>query len=90
MASLALLLLTLPLMLLTAIAIRLDSRGPVFYRQQRVGLHGRVFTLLKFRSMRVDAEAGGAPLWAAQRRPAHHPRRRFIRATRIDELPQII
>jgi sugar transferase (PEP-CTERM system associated) len=88
-ASLALLLLTLPLMLLTAVAIRLEGRGPVFYRQQRVGLHGRVFTLLKFRSMRVDAEQG-RPLWAAQNDPRITRVGNFIRATRIDELPQII
>ena len=88
-ASLALLLLTMPLVLLVAIAIKLDSRGPVFYRQQRVGLHGRVFTLMKFRSMRVDAEQG-RPLWAAQNDPRITRVGNFIRATRIDELPQVL
>ncbi len=88
-ASLILLLMTLPLMLLTAIAVRLDSPGPVFYRQQRVGLHGRVFTLLKFRSMKVDAEQG-RPLWAAPNDPRITRVGAFIRATRIDELPQIL
>ncbi len=87
--SLALLLLTMPLLLLVAIAIKLDSRGPIFYRQQRVGLHGRVFTLMKFRSMRVDAEQG-RPLWAAQNDPRITRVGNFIRATRIDELPQIL
>ncbi len=64
--SLFLLSFTLPLMLFAALAIRLDSRGPIFYRQERVGLHGRIFTLCKFRSMRTDAEVTG-PVWAAQK-----------------------
>src|ERR1700760_3796779 len=62
--ALAMLLLTLPLMATTALAIRLDSPGPVIYRQQRVGQYGRVFTVSKFRSMTVNAEAGGRPIWA--------------------------
>ncbi len=86
----ALLLLTLPLMLLTAIAIRCDSRGPVFYRQERVGLNGAVFTLFKFRSMRVDAENPGSPRWAARRDPRITRVGRLIRLTRIDELPQLL
>jgi sugar transferase (PEP-CTERM system associated) len=87
--SLAVLLLTLPVMLLTALAIRLDSPGPVFYRQQRVGQHGKVFTLFKFRSMRCDAEAGG-PTWATPHDSRATRVGRFIRHTRIDELPQLI
>ncbi|MCA7121174.1 MAG: exopolysaccharide biosynthesis polyprenyl glycosylphosphotransferase [Acidibrevibacterium sp.] len=87
--SVTMLILVLPLMLLAALAIRLDSAGPVFYRQERVGLHGKTFMLLKFRSMRTDAEAAG-PTWAA----AHDPRITrvggFLRRTRIDELPQLI
>jgi lipopolysaccharide/colanic/teichoic acid biosynthesis glycosyltransferase len=66
--SLLLLFLTLPLCLLVACLIKLESRGPVMYRQERVGLRGKVFTLLKFRSMRVDAEAAG-PRWATERDP---------------------
>ena len=88
--SLALLLLTLPLLLLTALAIKLDSRGPVFYRQERVGLGGRVFTLFKFRSMVVDAEAGGTPQWASRQDPRVTRVGRFIRLTRIDEIPQVL
>lgn len=88
--SLCLLLFTLPLLLLTALAIRLDSPGPVFYRQERVGLGGRVFTLYKFRSMRVDAEAEGAPRWASRRDDRVTRVGRFIRLTRIDEIPQAI
>ncbi len=87
--SLMLLAVTLPLMLLTALLIRLDSAGPALYRQERVGLRGRPFTLLKFRSMRTDAEARG-PVWAAQRDPRVTRIGAFIRLTRIDELPQLL
>ncbi len=87
--SLTLLAFTLPLMLLTAVAVRLDSRGPVLYRQERVGLGGRIFTVLKFRSMRTDAEARG-PVWATQRDPRVTRVGSFIRLTRIDELPQLL
>ncbi len=87
--SLLLLVLMLPLMLVVACLIKFESRGPVLYRQERVGLFGQVFTLLKFRSMRADAEADG-PCWAAKR--DHRVTRigRFIRACRIDELPQLV
>ncbi len=85
----ALLLLTAPLMLLTAVAIRLDSAGPVFYRQERVGLDGRPFTLIKFRSMGSDAEANG-PVWAASGDARVTRVGSFIRRVRIDELPQLL
>jgi lipopolysaccharide/colanic/teichoic acid biosynthesis glycosyltransferase len=87
--SLLLLVLTLPVMLVAACLIKFESPGPVLYRQERVGLFGQVFTLLKFRSMRVDAEADG-PCWAAKR--DHRVTRigKFIRACRIDELPQLV
>jgi sugar transferase (PEP-CTERM system associated) len=88
--SLVLLVLTLPLMLATAVAVRLDSPGPVLYRQQRVGLFGKPFTLLKFRSMRMDAEAEGSPRWAAMKDPRVTRVGSFIRSTRIDELPQLL
>ena len=88
--SLALLGFTLPLLVLTAIAIKLDSPGPVLYRQKRVGKDGRVFTLYKFRSMRCDAEAGGAARWASRRDDRVTRVGRFIRLTRIDEIPQAI
>jgi sugar transferase (PEP-CTERM system associated) len=84
-----LLLLTLPLMLLAAVAIRLDSSGPVLYRQVRTGRFGRPFTLFKFRSMRTDAEAGGTPRWAQHQDPRVTRVGGFIRTTRIDELPQL-
>jgi exopolysaccharide biosynthesis polyprenyl glycosylphosphotransferase len=81
--------LTLPLMALTALAIKADSPGPVFYRQQRIGQSDKPFMLFKFRSMTVDAEAGGRPRWAETRDPRVTRIGRFIRATRIDELPQL-
>ncbi|MBS0642820.1 MAG: exopolysaccharide biosynthesis polyprenyl glycosylphosphotransferase [Acetobacteraceae bacterium] len=86
--ALTLLFVTLPLMALTAIAIKADSAGPVLYRQQRVGYLGRIFTLYKFRSMTTDAEAGG-PIWAQHADPRVTRVGSFIRATRIDELPQL-
>lgn len=88
--ALALLLLTLPLLLLTALAIRLDSPGPVFYRQERVGRGNRIIELLKFRSMRVDAEARGGPVWARQDDPRVTRVGRLIRLCRIDEIPQVL
>ncbi len=89
-ASLGLLAFALPLMLLTALAIRLESPGPVFYRQERGGQNGRPFVLIKFRSMRNDAEAAGAPQWAQVGDPRVTRVGSFIRKTRIDELPQLI
>jgi sugar transferase (PEP-CTERM system associated) len=79
---------TAPLMALTALAVRLDSPGPIFYRQERVGVNGRLFTLTKFRSMRVDAEQG-TPLWATDQDARVTRVGRFIRMTRLDELPQL-
>ncbi len=87
--SLSLLVLTLPLMLLTALLVAIESPGGALYRQERVGLNGRVFTLLKFRSMRADAEARG-PVWAEQRDSRVTRVGAFIRLVRIDELPQLI
>jgi sugar transferase (PEP-CTERM system associated) len=77
-----------PLMVLTAIAVWIDSRGPVLYTQARVGEHGRAFTLFKFRSMRADAEHG-TPLWATDGDERVTRVGRFIRFTRLDELPQL-
>jgi sugar transferase (PEP-CTERM system associated) len=87
--SCVLLVLAMPVMLATAIAIFLESGAPIVYRQERVGRGGRIFTLLKFRSMRVDAEKDGKAQWA-QANDARVTRvGRFIRGTRIDELPQL-
>jgi sugar transferase (PEP-CTERM system associated) len=86
--SLALLLVTAPLLLATAIAIRVESRGPIFYRQRRVGLYNEPFWIPKFRSMVTDAEAAGRAVWAAKDDPRVTHVGRFIRKVRIDELPQ--
>ena len=83
------LVLAAPLMLLTALAIRLDSAGPIFYKQERVGENDRLFTLCKFRSMRSDAEKGG-PMWAKSNDNRVTRVGRFIRLTRLDELPQLL
>ncbi|MDB5694681.1 MAG: sugar transferase [Sphingomonas bacterium] len=87
-ASLILLVLTLPLVLLAALAVKLESRGPAFYRQTRVGLYNQDFGILKLRSMRVDAEVAGQAQWATQNDPRVTCVGRFIRKVRIDELPQ--
>jgi sugar transferase (PEP-CTERM system associated) len=85
--SLLLLLLTAPVIALFAVLIRLDSSGPAFFRQARVGLYGEVFDVIKLRSMRTDAEVNGAQ-FAQQDDPRVTRIGRFIRQTRIDELPQ--
>ena len=85
------LLLTCPLMLLVAVAIRLESGPgqPLLYRQERVGEHGKVFALIKFRSMRTDAEGDGIARWATQGDARVTRVGRFIRKVRLDELPQL-
>jgi sugar transferase (PEP-CTERM system associated) len=87
-ASLLLLSLTLPIILVTAIAIRLESKGPAFYRQRRVGLFNEGFDIVKLRSMRQDAEVAGQAVWAEKDDPRVTRIGRFIRKVRIDELPQ--
>ncbi|HEY2011957.1 MAG TPA: TIGR03013 family XrtA/PEP-CTERM system glycosyltransferase [Bryobacteraceae bacterium] len=78
-----------PLMLLTALAVRLSSAGPVLYRQVRVGMDSHPFTLYKFRSMRADAEAQTGAVWAAKDDPRVTAVGRIIRKIRFDELPQL-
>lgn len=78
-----------PLFLIIPLAIKLDSRGPVFYRQERVGEDGITFELLKFRSMRVDAEKDG-PVWAMEKDPRITRVGKVIRKLRFDEIPQIV
>lgn len=88
-ASIVLLVVSLPVMIVTALLIKLDSRGPVLYRQERVGRGGVPFHVLKFRSMRIDAEKDGKPRWAMENDDRITPIGRVIRKLRIDELPQI-
>jgi sugar transferase (PEP-CTERM system associated) len=78
-----------PLMVLTAIAVKLDSPGPALYSQARIGENGRIFKIYKFRSMQVDAEEDGMPVWAREDDPRITRVGRFIRVTRLDELPQL-
>jgi sugar transferase (PEP-CTERM system associated) len=82
------LLCSLPFMLGVAIAVKLGSKGPILYRQRRVGMNGRVFTLYKFRSMYTDAELRTGAVWATKDDPRITPVGRFIRKVRLDELPQ--
>lgn len=86
-ASSLLLLLTFPIILLFALLVKIDSRGPAFFRQTRVGLYGQPFELIKLRSMQIDAEKGGAK-WAQANDPRVTRIGRLIRKVRIDELPQ--
>lgn len=85
--SLLMLFFTAPLIALFAILVKIDSKGPAFYRQKRVGLFGQPFQVIKLRSMRTDAEVAGAQ-WAAEKDPRVTRIGRFIRKVRIDELPQ--
>jgi sugar transferase (PEP-CTERM system associated) len=89
-ASLLLLLFVLPILLVAIIAIKLEDGGPVLYRQERVGLDGRVFTLLKLRSMRQNAERDGKPRWAQNGDPRVTRVGAILRKLRIDELPQLL
>jgi sugar transferase (PEP-CTERM system associated) len=86
-ASSVLLLVTFPVIALFALLVKLDSHGPAFFRQRRVGLYGEPFELIKLRSMRTDAEKGGAK-WAQKNDPRVTRLGKFIRKVRIDELPQ--
>jgi sugar transferase (PEP-CTERM system associated) len=81
--------LALPIMLLTALVVRLSSPGAVLYRQTRVGLDNALFTVYKFRSMRIDAEVGTGAVWAQKDDPRVTTVGRIIRAIRFDELPQL-
>ena len=84
------LLLGMPTFLLVALAIKLESHGPVFFRQERVGERGRTFTLLKFRTMMENAEAHTGPVWAMEADPRITRFGRWLRKIRLDEFPQII
>ncbi|MEM1126808.1 MAG: undecaprenyl-phosphate glucose phosphotransferase [Bacteroidota bacterium] len=88
--SLGVLLLASPLMLLIALGVKLSSAGPVFYRQERMGLNGETFHMLKFRSMPVNAEASTGAVWAQKNETRATPLGAFLRRTSLDELPQFI
>ncbi len=87
--SAALLILFSPLLLLLALLVRLDSPGPIFYRQERVGRDRRPFRVVKFRSMRTDAETASGPIWASPGDPRRTRFGTFLRRWSLDELPQL-
>jgi exopolysaccharide biosynthesis polyprenyl glycosylphosphotransferase len=84
------LLLSSPIFLLIPILIKLDSKGPVFYLQERVGLDGEVFQVIKFRSMCTDAEKNSGPVWSEKHDPRATPIGKFLRRFSLDELPQLL
>ena len=86
--ALAGLVFSLPIALLTAILIKIDSRGPVLYKQERIGKSGHIFNVIKFRSMKTDAEADGTPIWAVTNDERTTRVGKIIRKLRIDEIPQ--
>jgi exopolysaccharide biosynthesis polyprenyl glycosylphosphotransferase len=87
--SFILLLVIAPILPFVMLAIKLDSRGPVFYRQRRVGRGGVIFYCYKFRTMREDAEADTGPTWAGDEDPRITRVGKFLRASRLDEIPQL-
>lgn len=87
-SSLALLMLAIPLGIITAL-VRITSRGPVFYRQVRIGLGGKPFTIVKFRSMYDDVEKESGPVWAERNDPRVTPLGLLLRRANLDELPQL-
>jgi sugar transferase (PEP-CTERM system associated) len=89
MAAAVLLLIVLPLLPLVALAIKLDSRGPILYRQGRTGMGGKIFYCYKFRTMRQDAEADTGATWATDDDPRITKVGKFLRTTRLDEIPQL-
>ena len=84
------LLLTIPLWPAIAVAVKASSKGPIFYVQERVGRHGKIFRIIKFRTMTVDAEASGGAIWASRRDPRVTRVGRLLRKIRLDEIPQFV
>lgn len=81
-------LISLPIALITIVLIKIDSKGPIFYKQERVGKNGRIFKVIKFRSMKTDAEKDGKPIWATADDDRTTRVGRVIRKIRVDEIPQ--
>jgi Undecaprenyl-phosphate glucose phosphotransferase len=78
-----------PMILIISLLIKLTSKGPIFYRQERVGMDGRIFQMLKFRTMKVDSEKETGPIWAKENDPRRTKMGAFLRKTSLDELPQL-
>ena len=87
--SLIILLVTVPISVMVSLLIKIDSKGPVFFRQKRCGMNGEVFTIIKFRSMHTDAEKETGPVWSSKDDPRITRIGRIIRKMRIDEIPQM-
>ena len=87
--SLLILIVTLPVCIVIAVAIKLDSKGPLFFKQERCGLNGKAFTIVKFRSMVRNAEKLSGPVWSQKNDPRITRVGKFIRRVRIDEIPQM-
>ena len=87
--SLLLLLVSSPIIILTAFAIKIDSEGPIFFKQERLGQNGKPFRVLKFRSMINNAEKHTGPVWSQKDDPRVTRMGKFVRRVRIDELPQM-
>ena len=87
--ALFMLIILFPLLLITAVAIKLDSKGTVIFKQKRIGLHEKEFSILKFRSMAVDSEHTGSGVYSESDDPRVTKVGKFLRATSIDELPQL-
>lgn len=88
--ALVIMIFCLPVIFICAALIKLTSRGPVFYKQQRVGMNGRLFDIIKLRTMRMHAEAETGPVWAKNADPRITLVGRFLRKSHLDELPQLI
>jgi exopolysaccharide biosynthesis polyprenyl glycosylphosphotransferase len=87
--SLILIIITFPITLLTSIAIKLESKGPIFYRQERMGMSGKIFRIVKFRTMIADAEKHTGPVWSTKDDPRITKVGKLIRKIRVDEIPQV-
>jgi exopolysaccharide biosynthesis polyprenyl glycosylphosphotransferase len=88
--SIVILIISLPIILITSIAIKFESKGPIFYKQDRSGLNGKVFKIIKFRSMKSNAEKLSGPVWSTKDDPRITKVGKFIRKVRIDEIPQMV
>jgi len=88
--AIAMFIVCLPVLAICIILVKLTSKGPVFFKQRRVGQDGRFFEILKLRTMRVDAEADTGPVWARENDPRVTKIGRILRKTHLDELPQLI
>lgn len=88
--SIILIIISSPITLITSLAIKLESKGPIFYKQDRSGLNGKPFKIVKFRSMRSDAEKLSGPVWSTKDDPRITKVGKFIRKVRIDEIPQMM